>query len=108
IQPLVHLSGKGRELAAFSDALCRLDGAGLANVLLLSGDRLKNHAGPERARYLESVCAIQAARRALPNLRIGAALNPFKYREEEGMAQYLKLGKKIRAGADFIITQVGY
>jgi methylenetetrahydrofolate reductase (NADPH) len=39
---------------------------------------------------------------------IAAALNPFKYREQEAMAQYLKLGKKVAAGADFIVTQIGF
>ena len=40
--------------------------------------------------------------------RIGVAFNPFKYVEAERDAQYLKLHKKIKAGADFIITQLGY
>ncbi len=107
-QPLVHLSGKGRELYDLNEALCRVDGFGLENVLLLSGDRLKNEPTDRRARYLESVCAIQTARKGWPHLHIGAALNPFKYREEDAMAQYLKLGKKLGCGADFIITQLGY
>ncbi len=107
-QPLVHLSGKGRELYDLNEALCRVDGFGLENVLLLTGDRLKNEPTDRRARYLESVCAIQTARKGWPHLHIGAALNPFKYREEDAMAQYLKLGKKLGCGADFIITQLGY
>ena len=39
---------------------------------------------------------------------IGVAFNPFKYAEAERDAQYLKLHKKIKAGADFIVTQLGY
>ena len=53
-------------------------------------------------RYLESVSALQIAREHGPDWLLGAALNPFKYREEEGGAQYLKARKKLLAGADFL------
>ena len=38
----------------------------------------------------------------------GVALSPFKRLEAELMMQYIKLHRKVAAGADFIITQVGY
>jgi methylenetetrahydrofolate reductase (NADPH) len=38
----------------------------------------------------------------------GGAISPFKKYESELMGQYFKLKKKIEAGAEFIITQVGY
>ncbi|MGN2393016.1 methylenetetrahydrofolate reductase C-terminal domain-containing protein [Pelomicrobium sp. G1] len=107
-QPLVHFSGKGRELDQFQDFLQRMEDNGLENILILTGDRLKEEPMDRRPRYLESVPAIYEARRAYPNLLIAAALNPFKYREEDAMAQYLKLGKKVGAGANFIITQIGF
>ena len=107
-QPLVHYSGKGRDIGELPAFIERLGGHGLENVLFLTGDRLKEEPADGRARYLESVPAIQAARRLMPGLLIAAALNPFKYREEDAMAQYLKLGKKVGAGADFVITQIGF
>lgn len=107
-QPLIHLSGKDREIDDFLKSLARLRDHKLENVLLLSGDKLKSPPTDRRPRYLESVPAIQLARAHSPDLLIAAALNPFKYREEEAMAQYLKLGKKIHAGADFVITQIGF
>ncbi len=107
-EPLVHWAGKDRELEDLDAALERMRGHGLENLLLLSGDKLKEPPRDRRPRYLESVNAIQAARAARPKLTIAAALNPFKYREEESMAQYLKLGKKVGAGADFIVTQIGF
>lgn len=107
-QPLVHFSGKGREVEHLQEFLERVRENGLENVLILTGDRLKEEPRDRRPRYLESVPAICEARRANPNLLIAAALNPFKYREEDAMAQYLKLGKKVGAGADFIITQIGF
>ncbi|MGH8480200.1 MAG: methylenetetrahydrofolate reductase [Gammaproteobacteria bacterium] len=105
---LVHWAGKDRELEDLDAALERMRGHRLENLLLLSGDKLKEPPTDRRPRYLESVNAIQAARAARPKLTIAAALNPFKYREEESMAQYLKLGKKVGAGADFIIIQIGF
>jgi methylenetetrahydrofolate reductase (NADPH) len=38
----------------------------------------------------------------------GVAVSPFKQQEAEVMGQYYKLKKKIAAGADFAITQIGY
>ena len=107
-QPLVHWSGKDRSEHDLHDSLAAMQGAGLENLLLLSGDKLKEPPTDRRPRYLESVPAIQIAREHNSQLLIAAALNPFKYREEEAMAQYLKLGKKIGAGADFLITQIGF
>ncbi len=107
-QPLVHLSGKGRDIGDYAQVLARLQEQGLENVLIVTGDRLKEEPRDGRARYLESVSAIDAARRAMPNLLIATAVNPFKYREEDAMAQLFKLNKKARAGADFAIAQIGW
>jgi methylenetetrahydrofolate reductase (NADPH) len=106
-QPLVHWSGKGRDITDLHAALGRMADNGLENMLILTGDRLKETAIDRRPRYLESVCAVAAAKQLNPQLLVAVALNPFKYREEDCMAQYLKLGKKVGAGADFVITQLG-
>lgn len=107
-QPIVHLSGKDRDVGQFEAALTRMAELGLENMLLVTGDRLRDEPRDRRPRYLESVAAIAAAKKRSANFLIAAAVNPFKYREEDAMAQYLKMGKKIRAGADLIITQIGY
>ena len=39
---------------------------------------------------------------------ISCAVSPFKYQREDCLYQYLKLEKKIAAGADMAITQVGW
>lgn len=106
---LLHFSGKDRERA---DLLVQMDlmrKRGLEQLLLLSGDRLPGH-HPDQApvRYLESIPALQIAREHCPDCLLGAALNPFKYREEEGGAQYLKGQKKLGAGADFLTLQLGF
>lgn len=107
-QPLVHFSGKGREIDDLDRMLERMRANGLENLLVVTGDRLKEEPSAGRARYLESVPAIQRARRSQGPGVLAAALNPFKYREEDAMAQYYKLGKKVRAGANCVITQIGF
>ncbi|WP_260955711.1 methylenetetrahydrofolate reductase C-terminal domain-containing protein [Pseudomonas citri] len=106
---LLHFSGKDRERGDLLAQLPHMDAAGLEQLLLLTGDRLPGHAPGERpVRYLESVAALQIVRQARPDWLLGAALNPFKYREEEGGAQYFKAEKKLAAGADFLILQLGF
>lgn len=106
-QPLVHWSGKDRDVKDLHAAIERMADNGLENILILTGDKLKETPSDRRPRYLESVPAVAAVKQRNPNLLVAVALNPFKYREEDCMAQYLKLGKKIRAGADCVITQIG-
>jgi len=42
------------------------------------------------------------------SLFCGCVVSPFKYKESEQVWQYAKLLRKIRAGASFIVTQLGY
>lgn len=107
--PLLHFSGKDRERADLLLQMESMKARGLAQLLVLSGDRLPgHHPGQAPVRYLESVPALQIAREHCPDWLLGAALNPFKYREEEGGAQYLKAQKKLLAGADFLTLQLGF
>ncbi len=39
---------------------------------------------------------------------LGAAVNPYKRYERDLLPQYLKLALKVRTGASFVISQVGY
>ncbi|RKG31173.1 methylenetetrahydrofolate reductase C-terminal domain-containing protein [Acinetobacter tianfuensis] len=110
-EKVLHFAGKGRDIQDFERFLAQAKIANIQNLLLLTGDKLKEHQNGnnavERSRYLESVNAVMAAKKA-GGFCIGTAFNPFKYAEAERDAQYLKLHKKIKAGADFIITQLGY
>ena len=111
VEKVLHFAGKGRDIQDFELFLQQAKEANINNLLLLTGDKLKEHHdgkdGAERSRYLESVNAVMAAKQ-FGGFCIGVAFNPFKYVEAERDAQYLKLHKKIKAGADFIITQLGY
>ncbi|MCM2972542.1 methylenetetrahydrofolate reductase C-terminal domain-containing protein [Larsenimonas suaedae] len=105
---LLHFSGKNRERRALLEQLDRMDAAGLDQLLILTGDRVPGHEPGQPVRYLESVSALQIVRKARPNWLLGAALNPFKYQEDEGGAQYFKADKKLLAGADFLTLQLGF
>lgn len=106
---LLHFSGKDRERHHLLDQLQQMDAAGLDQLLLLTGDRLPGHVPGQRpVRYLESVSALQIVRQARPDWLLGAGMHPFKYREEEGGAQYFKAEKKLAAGADFLALQLGF
>ncbi|MBD8573173.1 methylenetetrahydrofolate reductase C-terminal domain-containing protein [Pseudomonas syringae] len=106
---LLHFSGKDRERHDLLQQLEHMDRLGLEQLFIISGDRLPGHEpGQQPVRYLESVPALQQVRQARPDWLLGAALNPFKYREEEGGAQYFKARKKLAAGADFLTLQLGF
>lgn len=109
VPALLHFSGKDRERRDLLAQLQRMDAAGLDQLLLLTGDRLPGHNPRQRpVRYLESVAALQIVRQARPHWLLAAALNPFKYQEAEGGAQYCKAEKKLAAGADLFILQLGF
>ena len=72
-QPLVHWAGKDRELSDLDDAIARMRQAGLTNVLIMTGDRVKQEPSDRRVRYLESVPAIVAAKEAWPTMTVAAA-----------------------------------
>ena len=111
VEKVLHFAGKGRDISDFEQFLNDAQAIGQQNLLLLTGDKLKNHHkgkdSSERTRYLESVNAVMAAKQH-GDFCVGVAFNPFKYAEAERDAQYLKLHKKLKAGADYIITQLGY
>jgi methylenetetrahydrofolate reductase (NADPH) len=106
--PLVHWAGKGRTLAHLREDLERARAGGLQSFLFLTGDALREPPQEGPARYLDSVDALRTARRELPDSLLAAAVNPFKYREEALLGQYVKAAKKLRAGADVLITQIGW
>lgn len=105
--PLLHLAGKDRTPEQARAVLERSLSLGLENMLLLTGDGVTEQR-PERIRYQESVVAIGDARSMAPSCLIAAAVAPFKYREEELANQYLKMAKKINAGANYLITNCGW
>jgi methylenetetrahydrofolate reductase (NADPH) len=118
---IVHVACRDRSRNALRSLGWELQARGIRNVLAVSGDYpvegtgglsgpvfdldsagllalyhdLANEPGPDGAEHA-------------PGLYLGTAVSPFKRLESEVMLQYLKLGLKARAGADFVIPQLGY
>jgi methylenetetrahydrofolate reductase (NADPH) len=105
--PLLHLAGKDRTEPEMESIVRRALRYGLQNLLLVSGDKLVPDI-PRPVRYYDSVNAIRLARQLAPGVLIAATVSPFKYREDELLGQYLKMVKKVRAGADYIIANAGW
>jgi len=106
--PLVHWAGKGRTVDTLLRDLETAVSSGLSAFLLLTGDALREPPREGPPRYVDAVDAIHIARRRFPHLLLAAAVNPFKYREEALLGQYVKAVKKLRAGANVLMTEIGW
>lgn len=128
IEPIVHFTCKDKNRNQIESILYALDRLGIRSLLIMTGDYpLYGFEGKAKPVFdLDSVQLLHLVGQMnlgldvdgkapggglrLPPTRAlkGCAVSPFKLHESETMAQYYKLLKKIRAGADFIITQVGF
>jgi methylenetetrahydrofolate reductase (NADPH) len=109
--PNVHLTCVGQDRQTVGKTLEILQALEMYNVFSISGDWPK--AAARTAVFdIDSVqlaghIAELRARTGAPFF-ISVAVSPFKYQREDCLYQYLKLEKKIAAGADMAITQVGW
>ncbi|MBV8846012.1 MAG: methylenetetrahydrofolate reductase C-terminal domain-containing protein [Bryobacterales bacterium] len=115
LTPNIHLTCVGRDRLDLRRALEDLNALGIENVFAISGDyplqKRESNPGPHQYYDFDSVQLVEAInelrQQGLP-FHISVAVSPFKYTEADCVYQYLKLEKKIAAGADFAITQLGY
>jgi methylenetetrahydrofolate reductase (NADPH) len=127
IDPLVHIAFRDRSRNQAESLLFQLAALDINNVLILTGDYpsslgFTGKSKPvfdldsinglrlvaEMNRGLERDILRRPVRLAPTNFFAGVAFSPFKQMEAEVLGQFYKMEKKIRAGADFAITQVGY
>jgi methylenetetrahydrofolate reductase (NADPH) len=126
IEPIVHFTCKDKNRNQIESQLYALDRAGVRNLLVMSGDYpVSGYQGrPAPVFDLDPVHTLQlitdmnkgleypgikgVVRHQPSDFFAGAVVSPFKATEAEQMAQYYKLKKKIAAGAQCIITQLGY
>jgi len=113
LTPNIHLTCVGRDRLDILNALEDLNALGIQNVFAITGDYPKGSKETADTLYdLDSVQLVETiaemrAKKGYP-FYISAAVSPFKYTEADCAYQYLKLEKKIAAGADYAITQLGY
>lgn len=124
---VIHMTCKDANRNALEAAAWRCAAEGFENILALTGDYPTTGYGgvADPVFDLDSVALItllQAMNRGLripgrrggtetlprTNFYIGCAVSPFKRYERELVPQYFKLLRKIRAGAQWVIPQLGY
>jgi len=111
--PNIHVTCVNRDRASAQRTLEDLHGLGIENVLALTGDYPKATGDAQAQAYFEMdsvqlVHLIQEMRQRGMPFWVAVAISPFKYTEADCAYQYLKLEKKIAAGADYAITQLGF
>ncbi len=127
LDTIVHFAAKDASRNGLEARALSLDRLGIENLLVMTGDfpapadrglskPVFDLDATHLIRYLKDMNAgipVDDPRRttALPaptGFFIGCVVSPFKPTEPEVMTQYYKLEKKIRAGAEYVVTQVGY
>jgi methylenetetrahydrofolate reductase (NADH) len=112
LNPNVHLTCVNKTPAEVAKFLDNVIGLGIENVFAITGDYPKGAPlgtvgfACDSVQLVETIAEMRA-QTGWPFL-ISAAVSPFKYLEEDCAYQYLKLEKKIAAGSDFAITQLGF
>jgi methylenetetrahydrofolate reductase (NADPH) len=112
LTPNIHVTCVGEDRQGLRKTLEDLHALGIENVFALTGDYPRTGPGqPAPVFDLDSVQLVQLIselRRGGMAFHTAVAVSPFKYIEADCVYQYLKLEKKIAAGADLAITQVGW
>ncbi len=127
VEPLVHIAMRDKNRNQVESLLFQLAALDINNVLILSGDYPSNlgfkgkskpvfdldsvnglRLAAEMNKGLEREIMRKATRLAPTDFFAGVAVSPFKQLESEVFGQFAKMEKKIKAGANFAITQVGY
>jgi methylenetetrahydrofolate reductase (NADPH) len=111
LTPNVHLTCVNQDRVSIQKTLRLMRALGIFNVFAITGDwpAGSNTAPVFDLESVQLVDLIASMRKAeeIP-FHISVAVSPFKYKREDLLYQYLKLEKKIAAGADMAITQVGW
>jgi len=115
-----HVTAKDHNRDGLRSGLMGLRSLGVETVLALTGDKPAAGNGVfdvDSTGLIEIIRELDfdAYQRAKPG-RFGsvkpffvlAAVSPFKYTEASARQQYIKMAKKLRAGADALVTQMGW
>lgn len=128
LEPLIHFSLKDKNRNMAESQLFEYYRYGLASLLVLGGDYPRHgfHGqampvfdldSPQLLALISSLRHNLVLEKSVPggvmplppmNFLAGCVVSPFKLTEAEQLFQYTKLEMKVRAGAHFIITQLGY
>jgi len=116
---IVHFTCRDQNRVGMESRALQLARMGMKNILALTGDYAgKGFGGQGKPVFDFDSVILTTLLKSLdqrlldsgdPDLFFtGCAVSPFKTTEAETIAQYGKLDKKLKAGASFVITQLGY
>jgi len=116
---IVHFTCRDMNRVGMESRALQLAMMGIKNILALNGDYSGRGFGGQGAPVFDLDSVQLQIMLGLLSERInasgdpegfftGCAVSPFKRTEGECFAQYAKLGRKAAAGAQFVITQLGY
>lgn len=110
LTPNIHLTCVRQDRHGLRNMLEEIQSLKIENVFVMTGDFPKSGAasGVFDLDSVQLVHLIDELRQAGNPYWIAVAVSPFKYTEPDCVYQYLKLKKKIAAGANYAITQLGY
>ncbi len=121
VEPVIQMTCRDRNRLAMTADLLGASALGIRNILCLTGDHVTfgNHPEAKPVFDLDSIQLVQMVRKMVdegkflcgedeagaPQLFVGAAENPFA--DPFGF-RAIRLGKKVKAGAEFVQTQMVY
>ena len=116
---IVHFTCRDTNRVGMESRALQLAHMGMKNILALTGDYSGKGFGGQGAAVFDFDSVILTSMLKKLNGRLaesgdsdgfftGCAVSPFKSTQGEIQAQFRKLDLKLRAGSDFIITQLGY
>ncbi len=110
LTPNVHVTCVRYDRVGLRKMLEDIHSLEIENVFAMGGDfpKLDPAAAVFDLDSVQLVHLIDELRQAGNPYWIAVAVSPFKYTEPDCQYQYLKLKKKIAAGANYAITQLGY
>ncbi len=108
---VLYLRGRDHTPESIYEEVRHAASLGIKNFCAVSGSTPEKASLSEvmRTDFLESVNILNMLKeKDDPELLTGATVNPFKYTPAETALQYFKAFKKVRNGASFLITQLGW
>ncbi len=113
---LAMLSGQGRDEEDVRVQAERCRRLGMRDFVAVTGDLATEHArlagnaplSSVTFAYTDSVDTLGLLRAGGADNVCGATVNPFKYTQEDVLAQYTKMIRKLNAGARFLVAQAGW
>ena len=108
---IIFLSGRESNLQKTAETANFCMANGFANIVAVSGNTYQEESIKENRErsFTDSVHILDTLKpREKYPFYSGCTVNPFKYSPETVFPQYFKLMKKLRQGANFVITQIGW